>query len=74
MSEKAFIKENQIIIPKSGNAPMLLLEWISEESPSGGINMIIGVFDNHKDNRFEITINPNVYDLSNCVEYINANL
>lgn len=56
-------------IPTSGNAPMLLLEWVSEfrmgKMPIGKV--ISG-------DTFQIRFNVPRTEIEKCAEYINANL
>lgn len=56
-------------IPTSGNAPMLLLEWISEFRMSKmPIDKVIN------SDSFQIRFNISKIEIEKCAEYINANL
>ena len=56
-------------IPTSGNAPMLLLEWISEfRSGAMPIEKVIN------GDAFQIRFNVPKTDIKNCANYINSNL
>ena len=56
-------------IPTSGNAPMLLLEWVSEfRMGKMPIDKVI-----HLDN-FQVRFNIPKTEIEKCAQYINANL
>lgn len=58
-----------LTIPKTGNAPMLFLEWLS----CRGKGMLYNVRDRKEDNIFSIRLSTeNVNE--DCVNYINLNL
>ena len=56
-------------IPNSGNAPMLLLEWVSEfRMGKMPIEKVIN------SDTFQIRFNIPKTEIEKCVEYINSNL
>lgn len=56
-------------VPRMGNAPMLLLEWVSEfRSGKMPIEKVIN------NDTFEIRFNVPKTEIEKCAEYINANL
>lgn len=56
-------------IPTSGNAPMLLLEWVSEfRMGKMPIDKVIN------SDHFQIRFNLRKKEIESCAEYINANL
>ena len=60
-----------LIIPKSGNAPMLFLEWLSKFR--AGRNWVHKVNEN-LDNCFSICLNMEKAKYQEAADYINANL
>ena len=69
---KAKINGYNLLIPKSGNAPMLFLEWIGDNSHIN--NLLYRVFKDEND-YFSIRLNKHPSAMiEDCLEYINANL
>jgi len=65
----------QLVIPKTGNAPMLFLEWLA--SKRAGYSIVHAIFDDiegMEPGHFRIRMNVLKEGYLEAKEYINANL